>query len=254
MNNIRFVGYGRARRGASWYIAPIGGVNRLWYLHSGCVRFRSGEKERLLTAGHFYLFPENLPFSLLTDENTDVDHTFFDFFSLPPLVMDDVLEIGEEDALLSMAGRLLVELAPKAKEKYHFLLSSYMENYLSLARGECAFYCTTDEVVDEAVAYIHSHFRENISVELLARKYHLEKSVFIRRFKRRMGTTPYQYLKSHRVNYAVSLICMEGYSLGDVAQMTGYADQSTLSHAVKSVFGRYPAEMKKEKSDRSLHF
>lgn len=245
MKNIRFVGYGRARRCASWYIAPIGGVNRLWYLHSGCVRFRSGEKERLLTAGHFYLFPENLPFSLLTDENTDVDHTFFDFFSLPPLVMDDVLEFDEENGVLAMAGKLLIELVSKAREQYHPLLPSYMQNFLSIAKGEYAFFSEADEVVDEVVAFIHTHFQEKILVEALAKKFHMEKSAFIRRFKRRMGTTPYQYLKSHRVNYALSLLFMEGYSLGRVAELTGYADPSTLSHAVKSVYGRYPAQLRK---------
>ncbi len=240
---FHFTGYGRESRGKVWYIHPLVGVNRFWYIRSGEVRFRVGERVRTLRAGRLYIFPQNLPFYLLTDDSTWVDHTYFDFFSLPALMMDDVLEIDPKQyPLIASAMDILLALAEEKQRggNYRVLLSSYMSNLFYIIRREIGFGVLDDALIHEAVSYIHAHFHEKISVGEMAKRFHIEKNVFIRKFKRCTGTTPYQYIKNHRVTYAVSLIRQGKISLAEVAELTGYADQSALSHAVKAVWGKSP--------------
>ena len=74
----------------------------------------------------------------------------------------------------------------------------------------------------------------------LAKKYHLEEGTFIRRFKRYTNTTPYKYLKTLRVNIAMSLMDENTYTLATIAEMVGYSDAATLSHAITKCFSINP--------------
>lgn len=247
ISKVTFIGYGRQVKTKDWYIAPISGVNRVHCIHSGQVIFRSGDKERIIREGMIYIFPQNLSFELICDETTLVDHTYYDFFSLPAIIMDDVLEIDPDKyPLISAAAKVLVELAGKEAKLYSELARSYMESFLETVNKEVGLELLDNTVISDAVEYIHNNFNKKISISEMAKKYHLEKSVFIRKFKKYTDTTPYQYIKNHRVNYAVSLIKNKGYSLSEIAEMSGYCDQAALSHAVKSTTGLYPEQISKK--------
>ena len=244
MSEISFIGYGRATRGEHWYIAPIGGVSRVHIIHSGEVVFRSGDIEHTLRGGRIYVFPQNLAFRLVTNEKTRVDHTFFDFFSLPVLVAKDILEIvPEEHPLLSAAAGALCQLALTKDQEYRETLEEYMKGFLFMLNKELGLSFLDHAFTVGAIEYIHRNFKEKISVSDMAKINHMEKNVFIRKFKRCVGITPYQYIKNHRIHYAVSLIRSKRYTLGEIAQMSGYADQSALSHAIKSACGLYPEQI-----------
>ena len=114
LNKIEFIGYGREVKNSDWYIAPISGVTRFYYIHSGEVIFRGGGKDHILRKGMMYIFPQNLPFELVCNNSTLVDHTFYDFFSLPAIIMNDVLEIDPENHPIIFA-------AAKIRSKIFFL-------------------------------------------------------------------------------------------------------------------------------------
>lgn len=246
-NKITFIGYGREVKNSDWYIAPICGVTRFYFIHSGEVIFCGGGNKHILQSGKIYIFPQNLPFELICDESTSVDHTFYDFFSLPAIIMNDVLEIDPgKHPVIYAAAKVLIEFAVKDKKLYEELTENYMKAFLSAIKKEIVIFPPANSVITDAVEYIHNNFSTNISISEMAKKYHLEKSVFIRKFKKHTGLTPYQYLKNHRINYAVALIKSNSYSLGEIAEMTAYCDQSSLSHAIKSATDLYPEEIQKK--------
>lgn len=241
MRQISFLTYGRQTMGRDWYIAPRGGVCRLYYLHSGTVLYHVNGRKLTLRPHILYVFPQNLEFRLHTDESTRVDHTYFDFIVSPAVYHNEVLAISlEEHPLLSAAFsvlKLLAEQHPffQSDDHHRTLTAHYLEGLLTLAQDEFGLSAITDRDVEDAVEYIHSHYAEKITVKDLATRYHLETNVFIRKFKRYTNATPYQYIKSHRVNIAFSLLRSGTHTQMQAAELCGYADASALAHAIRSV-------------------
>ena len=102
-----------------------------------------------------------------------------------------------------------------------------------------------DEAVDKAAWYIHNSYAEPLSVEDLARQYNLSQYYFIKRFARRLGTTPYQYLVMVRINEAKKLLRGTNYGIGQIAHIVGFGDESNFSRTFTKQTGSTPARFRK---------
>ncbi|WPC76760.1 AraC family transcriptional regulator [Vibrio porteresiae] len=99
--------------------------------------------------------------------------------------------------------------------------------------------------LDTIDRYIERHLANKISVLQLAGSVYLGESQFHMLFKERMGITPHQYVLQKRVNCAKELICQGQFSLGQVAELTGFANQSAFTHAFARIEGCSPSQFKK---------
>ena len=239
LNQISFHTYGRqVKTKSDWHITTLAGTNRLYYIHSGSVVHTTGRTKRVLQPGKLYLFPQNLRFELLLDQQTCIDHTYFNFCSVPLLSSDDVIEVELADhPLIHSAAQVLFDLAeikPPKGTKLEVLMRSYLNNLLALLCDAYPFRIDDDKTVNGAIAYIHAHIADKIMVSDLAEMYNFEKSAFIRKFKNHTGVTPYQYIKSHRISTALSLMDSSTLSAAEIAEKVGYADGPSLYHAVKT--------------------
>jgi AraC-like DNA-binding protein len=156
-----------------------------------------------------------------------------------------------EDSLLNAALMPLLKIAREhsmgndCKNGIYFSLTkSYLKNFLEIVNVTHPLSILGDEIIIGAASFIHNNFKQNISVTYLADKYCLEKNVFIRKFKKHLGITPYQYIKNLRLNYAASLIKEHRYPLSEIAEKSGYSDAASLSHAIKKTYGDYPKNLK----------
>ncbi len=91
-----------------------------------------------------------------------------------------------------------------------------------------------------AVAYVEAHYPDRVDVATLAALCRLSSSSFSRLFRREHGTTFTDYLLHYRVEQARRRIAGGHTSLREVAQETGFCDQSRLSKAFKRVLGVCP--------------
>lgn len=251
--NIVFTIYGRSTMHTDWNIYPPVGINRLYYVHSGSAIYKRGNVKKTLMPGNIYLFPQNLEFTLSMEDCTDFDHTYFDFFCTPPLIFENEISINpQEYPLIKLMQEGLFTLAETfpllnvlEHNSYSDAISCAFAALLDTIHNEYALPLALDCEISSIVEYIHLHFREKISVSKLAENLHLEENVFIRKFKRHIGTTPYQYIKNLRLTYAISMIRSENYTLNTVAFLCGYNDAVSLSHAIKSEYGKYPGQLPK---------
>ena len=242
--------YGRCvKHRSNWYIKSVG-LNRLYYVHSGSATILLDSVPHELKPGKIYLFPQNLKFEPLLTEQTNLDHTFFDFFSLPVIKMDSCIEIDPaEHPFIDHAARILFELGATYhtypyldRNEYSDVVESYLNNTLFLIDKTFPIQTIGDHRINTALEYIHKHYNENITLQTLTGITNLEMNYFIRLFKQYMNATPYQYIKKYRFNIALTLIKRK-YPLSEVALRVGYADISSFSHAFKKVFGFYPSEI-----------
>lgn len=92
--------------------------------------------------------------------------------------------------------------------------------------------------------YLQTHYADDLSLEDLARVVHLSPFHLSRLFHERVGLPPHAYLNQVRVNRAKALLS-RGVPIAEVAQATGFVDQSHLSKAFKRIVGVAPGQYRK---------
>lgn len=240
MNNISFSTYGRLEMNNRTFSSATGGINKVYYINEGSMLYRAGHKNYEFQKGHLYFIPQNLSSGYETEY---ADNTFIDFYCTPGIVMDKIIdiELSEYPLIESVFSTLnyLVARYPmwEMDEKFifHETIKSTLINLISLIDEEFGISTVKDEIIGEVVEYIHSNYNKRITVTELAGMFHIDRSSFIRRFKKYTNTTPYQYIKSLRINTALELKKTGKYMLGEIAEMVGYSDAASLSHLIAKV-------------------
>lgn len=83
----------------------------------------------------------------------------------------------------------------------------------------------TDAVMERVKTYIEQHYREDISIRLLAGEAGTSERHFIRLFKQKYGLSAIEYLTEYRIRQARSLMLPQtNYELKDIAAYVGYKD------------------------------
>ncbi len=99
--------------------------------------------------------------------------------------------------------------------------------------------------MDAVDRYIDQHLSRRISVSQLAGSVFLGESQFHSLFKEQLGITPHQYVLGKRIDTAKTLIEQGRMSLGQVAELTGFSNQSTFTHTFSRLQGVSPSQYKK---------
>ncbi len=100
----------------------------------------------------------------------------------------------------------------------------------------------------EAVDYIESHPGEAIRIGSLCDRLHIVPDYLYKIFKRYSGLSTQEYIVTSKMNAAAALLTANEYSVADVADMVGYADQGQFTKAFRRVFGVTPSEFRRKKS------
>jgi two-component system, response regulator YesN len=78
--------------------------------------------------------------------------------------------------------------------------------------------------VQAAVIYIKQHFKEDITVQIVAEKLYLSPSYFMHIFKNDLGKTFNTFLTEYRLEVAKELLQEPGSKIYEIAQQVGYQD------------------------------
>ncbi|MCG3732382.1 helix-turn-helix transcriptional regulator [Vibrio cincinnatiensis] len=93
--------------------------------------------------------------------------------------------------------------------------------------------------------YVEQHLSRRISIAQLAGSVYLGESQFHQRFKEQVGITPHQYVLNKRIEMAKILIEKGQFNLGQVAELTGFSNQSSFTHTFSRLQGISPSQYKK---------
>lgn len=99
--------------------------------------------------------------------------------------------------------------------------------------------------IDLLDRYIHQHLASKISVSDLAASAFLGESQFHLVFKAQVGITPHQYVLNKRIDMAKKLIKEGQYSLGHIAELIGFSDQSVFTHTFTRLVELSPSQYRK---------
>ena len=171
-------------------------------------------------------------------------------------MLKHIKETGYNGYIIILSGYQEFEYAQKAIENgvYRYLLKpvdipvltniiSDISNKLSEERTELEMF---ESGIDKAVAYIESHFKEDISLNKIAEMFHFEASYFSKLLKKRFGMTYTEYVMTLRINMAKDYIKKTDYSIEKIAFIVGYKDDKYFREIFKKYVGVSPARYRKE--------
>ena len=103
-----------------------------------------------------------------------------------------------------------------------------------------------EELAASVRQYIDDRLTERFSLDDIAEHFHVSKRHMLRVFKERFGVTPGAYHSEIRLVAAERYLVETQLSIGDIASVLGFADQSFFSTAFKKKYGVYPTAFRKE--------
>lgn len=98
----------------------------------------------------------------------------------------------------------------------------------------------SDFYVKEALTFIDSHYKNDITVEDIAAFCNVSRSYLSKLFVRSVGKGPQEFLISYRMDKAAMLLEQTSMSIGVISEEVGYPNQLHFSRAFKKVFGESP--------------
>ena len=222
---------------------------RIYYVYGGTATYTLDGVSHRFLPGHFYYLPTDLDCTLQQDPEDLFRHLFCDVIFFSPLECNTVLAMPADTPrvplLLQTLEQTIGVLAPKRQPGFYATYFPFDDHpyypmlcgtLLSLLR---IFFKNNEHVHEikdteilHTVAYIHEHYQEELSVEMLAKMIFLDMNYYIKRFKTAMGTTPHAYLRQLRVSIARQLI-ESGANLSEAARSVGFGAATTLGRALR---------------------
>ena len=98
----------------------------------------------------------------------------------------------------------------------------------------------TDESVIEAQEYLQQNYQSPLAIADLADRLQLSPRSFNRRFKQATGITASTYLQNHRLHIARELLRTSNLSVSEIADQSGYQDDSYFCSRFKMKMGQTP--------------
>ena len=123
--------------------------------------------------------------------------------------------------------------------------------YLSLARdrylkdvfdfSECSGLDRKNPLLKRALAYIERDLFHSITMAGLAASCFASKATLLRTFRKAYAKTPFDYIRDRRLDESLALLKNGKYSVGEVAAMVGYENDSAFIAAFKRRFQYTPS-------------
>lgn len=94
----------------------------------------------------------------------------------------------------------------------------------------------------EAIRYIETHYKEDVTVEDIAKNCQLERSYFGKIFKGVIGQSPQEFLMHYRMAKAAALLTTSDRQISEIGALVGYPNALHFSRAFKRVYQISPRE------------
>lgn len=93
--------------------------------------------------------------------------------------------------------------------------------------------------------YIEGHFREPLSLDILAENIHINKFHLAHIFSKEFGISPINYILKLRIKESRELLRTTNFSLSQIARTCGFSSPSYFSQRFRAAEGMSPAEFRK---------
>lgn len=103
---------------------------------------------------------------------------------------------------------------------------------------------TDGYLVGNAIAYMNSHFSEDIQIEQLPAMVNMSRRNFFYRFRRSTGYAPAEYLREIRLSRAKEMLLQTEYPISEIALDCGFCDGNHMCRIFRQHTGCTPREFR----------
>ena len=101
------------------------------------------------------------------------------------------------------------------------------------------------DTFEEIISFIHSNYREHITLEMLAKLSNYSSSYIIRLFRRHTGKTPTDYINNYRISKSQELLSNTDMSILSVCLESGFDSVSYYIRLFKKYVGMTPKQWRR---------
>lgn len=142
------------------------------------------------------------------------------------------------------------EAADREEEGYEFTVRSELSRAWFLLSREVSLTgksrkvtgSQNEERIKKMLLFIHSHYEEKISLEMIAASANISGRECLRCFSRNLNTTPFTYLLEYRIRQAANELHNSSHSVTEIAYACGFSDTSYFSRTFRKIMGCTPSE------------
>ena len=248
-----------AKYGGDWHSTPHShSCSELFYVMGGCGQFRIEEK----------IYPVETHDLVIVNPN--VLHTEVSLNANPL----EYIVLGVEGLELSVTGeqdnRYCIVNFNNMRDKILFYLQSILREIESKTPGYEIVCQDLMEVIvihlmrqtDYSTSltpirkksthlcstvrrYIEGHYKENITLDSLAKLNHVSKYYMVHAFTEEYGVSPISYMIACRIDEGKHLLENDDYSMSLISRMLGFSSPSYFSQSFKKLTGMSPNEYRK---------
>ena len=103
-----------------------------------------------------------------------------------------------------------------------------------------------DRRINEALKYIEDNISATLTVDDVAKHIHLSTKQFTRIFENTLEISPGNYIKNYRIQVIKNMLMNLDYSVGEIADILGYANTASLTRMFKRAVNSTPSLYRKE--------
>jgi AraC family transcriptional regulator len=226
--------------------------------------FDGYRQHELLTQGsNIAIVPASIQHQASWNQESDFTLLFLDPDLLVHVayesISDDRIELmpqfAMDDPFIDQIGRsLTAELESNGLGSRLFVDSLTTALSIHLLRNYASRQQTLTEQVgglpqrklQQAIAYMHDHLSENLSLVEIAGELNMSQYYFSRLFKQSMGISPYQYVMRLRIERAEYLLRTTSLAIAVIAQQVGFSNQNQLTIQFRKFTGTTPSNYRKQ--------
>ena len=108
------------------------------------------------------------------------------------------------------------------------------------------------DIIYQTVSYIAAHFKENLSLEKLAKSLGVNKFTLSRIFSSVFHTNFNQYLNEQRLNYVCPMLEYSAVPIRDICLGAGFQSQRTFNRVFQETYQMTPREYRNRYKERNL--
>ena len=157
----------------------------------------------------------------------------------------------EDNGVLTCMQNILREMQDQ-KPEYQTVCQAYMEIIMvqlirnaSISVTQIHSRFPTNRQCASVRHYLDQHYKENITLDLLAEKVSINKYYMSHAFKREYGISPINYMIACRIREGKRLLAETDLSLSQISSVLGFSSSSYFSQSFRKSEGTSPTEYRK---------
>lgn len=247
-----------AKYGGDWHSIPHAhSYTELFYIVGGDGQFQINEQLFPVHAHQLVVVNPNIIHTEVSYEARPLEYIVLGIEGLELTVPDSggarfcIYSFPEQNEVLTCMQSVLQEMQERRPE-YETLCLAYMDIIMvqlmrnvsvSVTQTHARF--PTNRQCASVRHYIDQHYKEPITLDILAEKASINKFYMAHAFKREYGVSPINYLIACRIREGKRLLAETDLSLSQIAAVLGFSSSSYFSQSFRNAEGLSPTEYRK---------